>query len=221
MHVVTLSDTHQFHPRDVPDGDVLIHAGDLCCCGSLDEFNDSLNWLSRFPHRVKVYVPGNHDYVAFMRPRISNASARDLGIELLADRYLEIDSIGIYGYPWTPEFGWTRAFMLRPDKLVEKAVSIQHCDILISHGPAATILDSVRGIPVGCPSLLKRVQKLQPSVHLFGHIHTMHGGRRRIGNTLHANVAYCADNPQRPAGDPIFEFDITRAPDGTVNVSYC
>jgi hypothetical protein len=61
MRVVTISDTHEKHwmmtPK-VPDGDLLIHAGDFCTKlrreeaeGALRDFNE---WLGTLPHRHKV-----------------------------------------------------------------------------------------------------------------------------------------------------------------------
>jgi Icc-related predicted phosphoesterase len=46
-------------------------------------------------------------------------------------------------------------------------------DILITHGPPSGILDvSIHnGLNVGCAFLRKAVLKIQPKVHIFGHIH--------------------------------------------------
>ena len=58
--VVCISDTHNSQP-DVPDGDVLIHAGDLTQSGTLVEIERAVGWLRGLPHRYKIVVAGNHD----------------------------------------------------------------------------------------------------------------------------------------------------------------
>jgi predicted phosphohydrolase len=59
---VCLSDTHSKHSKiEVPDGDVLIHAGDFCHFGTPEESRDFLNWYSSLPHPHKLLIRGNHD----------------------------------------------------------------------------------------------------------------------------------------------------------------
>lgn len=55
-----VSDTHNSQPK-VPDGDLLIHAGDLTQSGSLQELQTTIAWLDSLPHLHKVVVAGNHD----------------------------------------------------------------------------------------------------------------------------------------------------------------
>ncbi|KAJ9644129.1 hypothetical protein H2199_003997 [Coniosporium tulheliwenetii] len=63
--VVCVSDTHGTRPT-LPDGDVLLHAGDLCNTrerGSWSSVQAQLNWLHKQPHRYKVVIAGNHDLI--------------------------------------------------------------------------------------------------------------------------------------------------------------
>jgi hypothetical protein len=62
ISIVCLSDTHLKCPQ-VPDGDLLLHAGDFTSRGKFDEMQAQLDWLSALPHRHKVVVGGNHDRV--------------------------------------------------------------------------------------------------------------------------------------------------------------
>lgn len=64
IRVVCLSDTHDWQPAHVPDGDLLIHAGDLTDDGSLDAIQKQMDWLATLPHRHKVVIAGNHECVA-------------------------------------------------------------------------------------------------------------------------------------------------------------
>src|SRR5438067_1571839 len=60
--VVCISDSHNTQPA-VPDGDVLLHAGDLTEAGTFDELQAQMDWLNSLPHRYKVAISGNHDLV--------------------------------------------------------------------------------------------------------------------------------------------------------------
>lgn len=50
---VCISDTHsKIYP--VPDGDVLLHAGDICGRGRLADMQKMFGWLQTLPHPNKV-----------------------------------------------------------------------------------------------------------------------------------------------------------------------
>ncbi|KAJ7253765.1 Metallo-dependent phosphatase-like protein, partial [Mycena haematopus] len=59
---VLLSDTHT-RRCDVPNGDVLLHSGDLTERGTLDELKSTMEWLYALPHPVKIIIAGNHDEI--------------------------------------------------------------------------------------------------------------------------------------------------------------
>lgn len=63
VSVVCISDTHNANARcgPLPDGDILIHAGDSTQSGSLAELQAAIAWLRSQPHRHKIMVAGNHD----------------------------------------------------------------------------------------------------------------------------------------------------------------
>lgn len=52
---VCISDTHSRN-FDVPDGDVLLHSGDLTMTGTLDDFEKTMEWITSLPHKIKMYV---------------------------------------------------------------------------------------------------------------------------------------------------------------------
>ena len=45
----------------IPDGDVLIHAGDFCSEGESVEARSFGEFFRSLPHRHKVVIAGNHD----------------------------------------------------------------------------------------------------------------------------------------------------------------
>jgi hypothetical protein len=86
--VVCLSDTHGLDRQvAVPEGDLLIHAGDFMSTGmSLEEIADFNDWLGEPPHPYKVVFAGNHDLLFEKSP--------DKAREHLSDAvYLENEGI--------------------------------------------------------------------------------------------------------------------------------
>ena len=56
--VVAISDTHNLQP-DLPDGDLLLHGGDLTQRGSFEELQAQLDWLKGQKHHYKVIIGGS------------------------------------------------------------------------------------------------------------------------------------------------------------------
>ena len=52
---VCISDTHSA-TFDVPDGDVLLHSGDLTNTGTVENFKKTMEWLYNLPHKIKMLV---------------------------------------------------------------------------------------------------------------------------------------------------------------------
>ena len=48
----------------IPDGDILIHAGDFTRYGKRADADDFNAWLATLPHKHKIVVNGNHEYLA-------------------------------------------------------------------------------------------------------------------------------------------------------------
>lgn len=193
MRVVCISDTHAVMKfNDLPDGDVLIHAGDLSMAGEVHEIQHSLGWLRRFPHKYKIFIGGNHD----------NALA-EFGVGLFAEQmkpykdrtpliYLcgsktKVEGLTVFGSAVIPHNdvfrAGARAFML-------DATTARHwglapaCDILITHGPPAGILDGTYGDPI----LRAYVDQVKPKLHVFGHVHTGHGVQ--VGNQTNTKTTF-------------------------------
>lgn len=188
MRIVALADTHMFHDElAVPDGDVLVHAGDMARSGAPDELTEVARFLRALPHPTKIVVAGNHDRLFETQPE----RARQIfeGLSYLQDSELVVDGVRFWGAPWQPEFhSW--AFNLpRGAALAEKwALIPEGIDVLITHGPPEGYGDKVsdrRG--AGCRDLLERVQAVRPRLHLFGHIHQDRGVWRE-GDITFANV---------------------------------
>jgi len=191
MRLVCISDTHNRHGSLViPDGDVLIHAGDLTGMGQLPKIAAAAEFLASQPHRHKVVIAGNHDWGFQRQP--AEARALMKGVTYLEDSGTVIDGVPFWGSPWQPWFcSW--AFNLQPGaELKEKWDHIPSgTKVLITHGPPAGILDqTVNEEHVGCVELRAAVERVQPRVHVFGHIHEAYGRHEERG-TVFLNASIC------------------------------
>lgn len=199
MKLICISDTHSLHRRipEIPDGDVLIHAGDCLGQGTLENIKDLNDWLGTLPHRYKIVIAGNHDWAFQETPKQARQALNNA--IYLEDSGIEIGGIRFWGSPWTPTFlDW--AFMLdRGEQLCEKwALIPDNTDVLITHGPPKGIGDEAnlgfKSQNVGCADLLARIQELALKAHIFGHIHEGYGeyeqGQAKLINASTCNARY-------------------------------
>lgn len=197
MKLVLISDTHNHHEKlKVPEGDVLIHAGDTTGGGSLREILGFFRWFENLPHQHKIFIAGNHDFL------LENSTfdvERYLpeGVIYLQDSFTEINGIKIYGSPHTPEFlNW--AFMKKRGSEIKTVWDKipDGIDVLVTHGPPFRILDMTsKDVSVGCEALLDKVLKIKPKIHVFGHIHESYGSQE-IGGIKFFNASILNEHYQ-------------------------
>ena len=210
MRIVCLSDTHNCNEQiAVPDGDLLIHSGDATSTGTVAEIARFSSWFAALPHRTKIFVAGNHDWL-FERDNQTARGLLDDSIVYLQDSSVEIDGFKIYGSPWQPRF-YDWAFNLnRGYEMAAKWELIpDDTNILITHGPPNGILDSVPRVWgdefTGCEALRKRVNELNGhgslKLHVFGHIHCGYG-RLELDGVKYVNASTC-DEAYDPTQMPI------------------
>lgn len=175
MKVVCIADTHLRHDFDIPDGDLLIHAGDLSMVGEEKEVKEANEFLGKCRHNHKVLIAGNHDFL--FEWNSNKARALITNAIYLQDNEIEIEGLRIWGSPWSPWFNdW--AFNLRNEVTTRKVWGLipEGIDILVTHGPPFGHGDlTFRGLMVGCDVLLENIQKKKPRFHIFGHIHEGYG----------------------------------------------
>lgn len=182
MRIVLIADTHNRTP-ELPDGDILIHAGDATSNGTREEVERFDAWLGTLKFRHILFTPGNHDfYLESDRNIIINAT-------MLISEAVIIDGLIFWASPYTSRFGgW--AFMRSEERLADIWKCIpDKVDVLITHSPPKGILDySISGSHLGSKSLLERSSMIEPKVHVFGHIHEG-AGQKRIGKTTFVNAS--------------------------------
>ncbi|MEQ1503619.1 MAG: metallophosphatase domain-containing protein [Myxococcota bacterium] len=197
MRVVCLSDVHsRFAGLVVPDGDLLVVAGDLTRRGTREEIGAFDDWLATLPHPHKVVIAGNHDF-GFER----DPAARTwiTAGTYLQDEGCRVGGLSVWGSPWQPRFfDW--AFNLdrgAPLEAVWAKIPVG-TDLLVTHGPPHGILDQCfDGRSVGDEALRDAVLRIRPRLHVFGHIHEAYGQREldgiRFVNASTCSLAYVPD----------------------------
>lgn len=206
--LIALSDTHGMHRSvTVPNGDVLIHGGDMSGRGLWPEFVDFTEWFDAHPHSRKIMIFGNHDGYSHEEAK-KWLTERHPTIHLLFDEAVKLDGVKYYGSPWTPEFfDWH--FMKSRGKALKKtwAKIPEDVDVLITHGPPYGHGDLVPhpapARAVGCVDLLNRLRRVRPRVHIFGHIHEGYGRTvsDEFKDTLFVNAATCTGD-YKPTNPP-------------------
>ncbi|MHB1095617.1 MAG: metallophosphatase domain-containing protein [Gemmatimonadaceae bacterium] len=196
MRLVILSDTHGLHGciPAIPDGDVLIHAGDLAGRGDLTEVAEFFQWYAAQPHAHKIVIAGNHDWGFERQPMLAEGLV-PTGVHYLRDSGVTIEGVRFWGSPWQPWFNHFAFNLLRGAEIAAKwALIPDDTKVLITHGPPRGILDVTRGYPtehVGCEDLLVRIGQLtQLRVHAFGHIHEAYGEEQH-GKVRYVNASIC------------------------------
>lgn len=202
IRLVCMSDLHNIDPfYKVPDGDVLIVAGDICGVGNESELKEFDDFLALQPHSLKVVVAGNHDW-PFALSTPDEAKKLLKNAIYLEDSGIEVFGLTFWGSPWQPWFfDW--AFNLpRGEKLADVWSKIpSDTDILITHSPPYGILDVADGYHVGCEQLSKALEYIKPKLHVFGHIHQGYGSLERDG-TIYVNASL-RDESYRLVNPPI------------------
>lgn len=172
MNLTALSDTHGYHllPKRA---EVLIYAGDYSAIGSYTESVIFAKKLQEVKAKKIIAIPGNHDYFP---------------VDLCIEDYIEYNGVTFFTSPYTVDFnGWN--FMESEQELEARMWRWpSDVNVLITHGPPYGILDN------GCGSkaLREYVERVNPHVHIFGHIHNAHG-HRKLGTNFY-NVSLLNDD---------------------------
>jgi Icc-related predicted phosphoesterase len=206
MKIVAFSDSHTLHESVViPPGDILIFAGDMSLCRTVQEAVRFNEFLGTLPHPFKVVIAGNHDHL--LEQKGAQAHSLFTNAAYLQDQSVEIEGITFYGAPWQPIFNARAcdAFALPRGKAMKEKWNLipDKIDILITHTPPLGIMDEDQSIGHGCMDLLEAVRRIRPKHHIFGHIHN-HNGLLKNGETTFINC-----NVRGPRGEirPALSFD--------------
>lgn len=213
MKIVCISDSHGINEKaELPDGDVLIHAGDLSLLGLPHEIQHALAWLRKQPHKHKFVIGGNHDNALAEMPMLFDEQwkpYKDLTpIQYLCGsmaKFREEDKVWrVFGSSVIP---FNRLFRAGARAYMLDGTTARHwnyappSDILITHTPPAGVLDGT----YGDPCLRAHVDQTKPRLHVFGHVHIGYGVSHGCQNnpvTTFVNAAQVNEN-YFPTNEPI------------------
>lgn len=183
MKIVAISDTHGHKVYNLPDADVLVHAGDWSGAGHEYETITFIGWLKDLKAQYKdiVVVPGNHERWPYNSPLLCKAMFDEAGVHYLIDQEVTIQGKRFYGMPWTHIFNQWAFMATREQRKTRCDVIPDGIDVLVTHGPPHGILDAIENfdgqtqewgtIYLGCSELLLAIERVKPKLHIFGHIH--------------------------------------------------
>ena len=189
MIITLISDTHGKHnqiTQDLPGGDLLIHAGDISSMGHQHEVQQFCKWFNNVDnYDHKIFIAGNHDW-GFQNnvEKIMEIVNSYKTVDYIQDETIQVNNddkmVNIYGSPWQPEFyNWAFNLPKNGPELAAKWAAIpDNTAILITHGPAFGVLDTVAGKMwdnLGCQLLTNKIKTIKPKIHVCGHIHSGYG----------------------------------------------
>lgn len=212
LKIVCISDTHEQEDKlSIPDGDVLIHSGDLTYKGSMTKLAKAADWFKSLPHKYKICVAGNHDF-CFENTNHNDAVKlmEDAGVIYLQDSGCQIEGLNVWGSPASPFFyNWAFNYQRGKDiKTIWDKIP-DSTNVLITHGPPYMIRDEApRGVGsfenVGCVDLMNRINNLDHlKLAVFGHIHSAYSEKPiLINQTYFVNASSCNEQYQ-PVNLPV------------------
>ena len=193
-----ISDLHGQLIEPLPDCDIVLIAGDICCHGKPPQQLEWMdyylrNWLERLNKPV-FSTAGNHDWPMEKYP--DRVRELKLPWTYLQDEATTYEGKVIYGTPWQKIFfNW--AFNLNEHELMGKWNLIpDNTDILICHSPPKFYGDrNPDGDFIGSESLTWRIGQLpQLKLAVFGHSHggygVYHSGNTTLVNASLLNEKY-------------------------------
>jgi len=205
MKCVCISDTHRHHREiKVPNGDLLIYSGDigLETVRQQNVLYDFNTWLGELPHKHKIIVAGNHDWLLY---HLTKSAAKQLftNATYLDQEEAIIDGLKIYGDPRQPAFCNWAWNIPRGEPLKKVWSNIPNdTNILVTHGPPYGILDNLFEELLGDEYLLDKIKQLNNlKLHVFGHIHNGYGKIKKQKTTF-VNASICTEEYE-PINKPI------------------
>lgn len=215
MKIVATSDLHGFLPVEVPDGDVLLIAGDIVPDGwsgfrewnadrqewwFKSKFNDWLGEMTK-GHDTIIGIAGNHDFV--LR---DDELAKSVDWIYLNGETIEVNGWKFFGSPWVPTFGnW--AYMMNDSALNDEWDKIpEDVDVIMTHGPIFGRRDYTKysNVHAGSQTLRNRIDYGSwPDIklHVSGHIHEGYGVEFHHG-VIYANVSF-VNFDYKPGNKPV------------------
>lgn len=204
MKIIAISDLHGdvIPPNDLPDGDVLVIAGDVLPDDYKPVGRDWLGtsrtirqmwwyddvWLPYLESLTAkfdfvLWIGGNHDFYLQAQQAKHLQEMMPKRVEYLCESWTIIDGVKFYGAPWNCTAGW--AFYLDdPEGFDEKLPHVpDDTDVLVVHGPPK--VDRMPGFHWCSHALSDWVATHPLKAVICGHIHEAYGEYRILTTPVH------------------------------------
>lgn len=206
MRIAILADLHG-HLPPLAECDLLLLAGDLCPAVDHGVARQAAwldgpfrRWLDAAPAGAIVGIAGNHDFIFEREPSL----VPELPWIYLEDASVDVEGVRIWGSPWTPWFhDWAfNAPRASGESFLERRYDTipDETDVLLVHGPPRGFGDrTTAGVDAGSSALLDAIDRVQPRLCVFGHIHEARGqwtrGETTLVNAAAVDALYELRNP--------------------------
>ena len=206
MKIAAISDLHGNLPN-MPelldqDIDLLLVVGDIAgghpaTNAQYKSMTNFFKWVEKINPGTCLITPGNHDYWEWKH--LFKYTERPKNVHCLIDEHYDVDGLIVHGTPWSVEFlNWN--WMKKDERLKPHWNNIHpDTDILINHGPAFGVCDTVLEPPVNhnepmehCGSKTLYTELLNRNIPrvLTGHIHSSDHGDVKLSGE-HDTLCSC------------------------------
>lgn len=162
--------------------DFVVGAGDFC--NGRRNLPQAMNLLSGIT-KPFVVVPGNAESADELR------DAAHANSTVLHGETTEVEGIRVFGLgyavPVTPFGEWSCD--LTEDEAAQMLSPCEAVDLMVLHAPPKGLADvTSSGLSLGSTAIRQAIERVQPKLAVFGHIHDSWGQQGTIGRTLCVNL---------------------------------
>ncbi len=220
MKIIVISDLHGYLPK-ISECDVVCICGDIIPLQYQNDTIKSISWflLDFVPWTNSIncdkviFIAGNHDWLFHdlleknhkldweIEELLLTSHLDTTKIKYLCDNEYIYKDIKFYGTPWIPDLKkW--AFYADSEKLKEKFHKIpNNTDVLLTHTPpkienCGKVLQKCWNYnrDFGCKELAEEYSRINPTWHLFGHVHSGEHNITKLNNSNLVNVSLLDEN---------------------------
>jgi Icc-related predicted phosphoesterase len=193
MKLLAFSDLHLARARAADlvvasaEADLVVGAGDFC--NARQGLAEAMELLSDITAPM-VMVAGNAESADELR------AAAPASAQVLHGNGVTLEGVTFWGLgggvPETPFGAWS--WDLSEEDAEALLEPCERADVLVTHSPPKGLGDlTSTGLSVGSTAIRAAIERLQPKLSLFGHVHEAWGARGQIGRTDCANLGPMAN----------------------------
>ena len=185
----------------LPEASVMVHSGNFTVTGTEEEFGMFEEWLASITslYPVRIVVLGSKDVKVFGMQWAKYKSMLPSATHVLCHEGVTVQGLRFFGCGWHPGIksnGTIRPGQPMSTSLRYEEIPVTNVDILVTHGPSLGCLDKAPGVREnwGSKELSEAIDRLEPSVHLHGHIKEARGFVKAFGKRPFVLNSCCTDS---------------------------